>query len=63
MKFVIAAAVVLMLIYLVPSLVWPVAKESMSQVPLPGDLVIIGILGLGAVIMVAGLVGILGRRN
>ena len=63
MKFVIAGAVALMLIYLIPSLIWPVARESMAQVPLAGDLAIIGILCIGAAIMGAGLVGILGRRD
>ena len=63
MRFIIAAAIILMLVYLIPSLVLPVAKRSMSEAPFAGDLAIIAILMVGAAIILGGLVGIISKRT
>lgn len=64
MKFIIATAVALIAVfYVIPQVIWPVVRQSMSEVPLQGDLLILGILAIGGAVMVAGIVGILGKRN
>lgn len=64
MQFIIAAAIVLILLfYVIPQVIWPVVRQSMSEVPLQGDLMILGILAIGAAVMIAGIAGILGKRK
>ena len=62
-KIIIAGAVILLMAcYVIPEVTWPIVRQSLSEAPPAGDLAIIGIVALGAVIVLAGIVGIFVKR-
>ena len=64
MKYIVTVAIILLMIfYVVPQVIWPVVRASMSEASLQGDLVIIGIIAIGAAVMVTGILGILAKKD
>ena len=62
-KIIIAGAVILlMVLHVIPKVAWPIVRQSLSEAPLAVDLAIIGIVALGAAIVLAGIVGIFAKQ-